>query len=43
MRVFDNPLQERKKEGKVVFNVALNTFYLRLYGIDHMVNDHSVN
>ena len=34
-------LQERKKEGNVLFNDALNTFYLRLYGITHMVKDHS--
>ena len=25
----------------VLFNDALNTFYLRLYGVRHMVNDHS--
>ena len=30
-----------KKEGNVLFNDALNTFYLRLYGIIHMVKDHS--
>ena len=29
------------KEGNVLFNNALNTFYLRLYGIRHMVKDHS--
>ena len=29
------------KEGNVVFNDALNTFYLRLYGVGHMVEDHS--
>ena len=29
------------KEGNVLFNDALNTFYLRLYGVGHMVNDHS--
>ena len=29
------------KEGNVLFNDALNTFYLRLYGIRHMVKDHS--
>ena len=30
------------KEGrKFLFNDALNTFYLRLYGIGHMVNNHS--
>ena len=25
----------------VLFNDALNTFYLRLYGVGHMVKDHS--
>ena len=29
------------KEGNVLFNNALNTFYLRLYGVGHMVKDHS--
>ena len=29
------------KEGNVLFNDALNTFYLRLYGVRHMVKDHS--
>ena len=29
------------KEGNVLFNDALNTFYLRLYGVGHMVEDHS--
>ena len=29
------------KEGNVLFNDTLNTFYLQLYGIGHMVNDHS--
>ena len=39
---FDNITQNgRKKEGNVLFNDALNTFYLRLYGIGHMVKDHS--
>ena len=28
-------------EGNVLFNDALNTFYLRLYGVRHMVNDRS--
>ena len=27
-------------EGNVLFNDALNTFYLRLYGVRHMVKDH---
>ena len=30
-----------RKEGNVLFNDALNTFYLRLYGVGHMVKDHS--
>ena len=30
-----------RKEGNVFFNDALNTFYLRLYGVGHMVKDHS--
>ena len=30
-----------RKEGSVLFNDALNTFYLWLYGIGHMVKDHS--
>ena len=29
-------------EENVLFNDALNTFYLRLCGIRHMVKDHSV-
>ena len=32
---------EMRKEGNVLFNDALNTFYLRLYGVRHMVKDHS--
>ena len=30
-----------RNEGNVLFNNALNTFYLRLYGVRHMVKDHS--
>ena len=30
-----------RKEGNVLFNDTLNTFYLRLYGVGHMVKDHS--
>ena len=30
-----------RKEGNFSFNDALNTFYLRLYGVRHMVKDHS--
>ena len=30
-----------KRERNVLFNDALNTFYFRLYGVRHMVKDHS--
>ena len=30
-----------RKEGNVLFNDTLNTFHLRLYGIRHVVKDHS--
>ena len=33
-------LREREKLF-FLFNDALNTFYLRLYGVRHMVKDHS--
>ena len=32
----DNPI-----EGNVLFDDALHTFYLRLYGVRHMVKNHS--
>ena len=31
----------RRKEGNLLLNDALNTFYLRLYGVRHMIKDHS--
>ena len=31
----------RERERNVLFNDALNTFYLRLYCVRHMVKDHS--
>ena len=34
-------LERRKEGGSVLFNDALNTFYLRSYGVKHMVKDHS--
>ena len=34
-------VSELRKEENVLFNDALITFYLRLYGIGHIVNDHS--
>ena len=30
-----------ERERNILFNDALNTFYLRLYGVRHMVKDHS--
>ena len=30
-----------ERKGNVLFNDALNTFYIRLYGVRHMVKDHS--
>ena len=33
--------RERERERNVLFNDALNTFYLQLYGIRHKVKDHS--
>ena len=39
-----NPMESRaevRKEGTVLFNDALNTFYLLLYGVGHMVKNHS--
>ena len=34
-------LLDGRKEGNDLFNDTLNTFYLRLYGVGHMVKDHS--
>ena len=39
--LFGTMYGSRWKEGNVLFNDALNTFHLRLYGIRHMVKDHS--
>ena len=33
--------RKERKEGNVLFMDTLNTFYLRLHGIRHMVKDHS--
>ena len=30
-----------RKEGNILFNDALNTFLIRLYGIRHMVKENS--
>ena len=39
--MYGNVLFNRRKEGNVLFNDALNTFYLWLYGVRHIVKDHS--
>ena len=36
-----NHFRIRKKGRKCFINDPLNTFYLRLYGVRHMVKDHS--
>ena len=33
--------RQNRMEGNVLFYDALNTFYLRLYGVGHIVKDHS--
>ena len=40
-RSYISLLAINRKEGNVLFNDTLNTFYLRLYGVRHMVKDHS--
>ena len=35
------PAAHKSPSGNVLFNDALNTFYLRLYGVSHVVKDHS--
>ena len=42
VRVFNILALKQERERDVLFNDALNTFYLRLYGVRHMVKDHSV-
>ena len=34
-------LYVKRKKGNVLFHDVLNTFYLQLYGVRHMVKDHS--
>ena len=34
-------MQKEGKEGNVLFNDPFNSFYLRLYGVRHMVKDYS--
>ena len=39
--VKDHSDSEKGRERNVLFNDALNTFYLQLYGVRYMVKDHS--
>ena len=43
MVLYDNKstIEYRERERNVLFNDTLNTFYLRLHGVKHMVKDHS--
>ena len=44
LSIFNAPTSQStlgRKEGNVLFNDALNTFYLRLYGVGHMVKNYS--
>ena len=34
-------LYYKGRKENILFNDTLNTFYLRLYGVRHMVKDHS--
>ena len=34
-------MSEAGKKGNALFNDAVNTFYLRLYGVGHMIKKHS--
>ena len=39
--ISERPLRKgMREEGNVLFNDALNTFYLWLYGVRHKVKDH---
>ena len=40
IQVIPGQQQEGRKEGNVLLN-TLNTFYLRLYGVRHILKDHS--
>ena len=36
-----NNIYNYNKDGNVLFKDVLNIFYLRLYGVEHMLKDHS--
>ena len=39
--IFTSGSEHKERKGNVLFNDALNTFYLQLYGVGLMVKDHS--
>ena len=39
--IYQQSDDKERRERNVLFNDALNTFYLRLYSVRHMVKDHS--
>ena len=41
MTLVSQAVAQRIEEGNVLFNDALNTFYLRLYGVGYKLKDHS--
>ena len=41
VRTVQNSSHSQGKQGNDLFNNALDTFYLRLYGVGHMIKDHS--
>ena len=43
IKIIACPVKQRERERYVLFNDTLNTFYiyLQLYGVRHMVKDHS--
>ena len=41
IELFLVPARTQERERNILFNDALNTFYLRLYGVRHMVKDNS--
>ena len=40
-KYLNGSIMKARKEGNILFNGTLNTFYLWLYGVKHVVKDHS--
>ena len=40
-KIVNSYYYEERKEGNALYDDVLNTFYLRLYGVRHMIKDHS--